>query len=122
MKLRCVRITSESSPEDITVENSLKGFKDAIWLTEDDDIHGVLVRICGVIYILYHDDCGRLKQLPTTVIDPFGRSYIVGPVLVAKFDGCDAEVSMTDADVLNVLDRVFQFPDGSRRLLMEAGA
>lgn len=72
--------------------------------------------------MLYHDDSGRLKELPSTVIDPFGRSFIVGPVLVAKHDGCDGEVSMTDADVAAVMDRIVCFSDGSRYLFLEAGA
>lgn len=120
--LRCVRIASDLDPEPVMVEDSLKGFKDAILLTENDDLGGALVRIRGVAYILYHDDRGRLKHLPGTVIDPFGRFFLVGPVLVAKFDGVDGEESMTEADVSDVLDRVFQFPDGSWKLLLEAGA
>lgn len=120
--LRCVRIVGDRPPEDVMVEDSLKGFKDAIWLTEDDDIHGVMARIGGVVFILYHDDRGRLKGLPATVIDPFGRSYLVGPVLVAKFDGVDGEVSMTEADVAAVMDRIVCFSDGTRYLYLEAGA
>lgn len=120
--LRCVRIVSDRGPEEVMVEDSLNGFKKAIWLAEDDCIHGTPTRIGGVVYVLYHDDSGRLKELPTTVIDPFGRSFIVGPVLVAKHDGCDGETSMTDADVDAVLGRVVTFSNGRRFLLMEAGA
>lgn len=122
MKLRCVRICSDRDPEEVMVEDSVKGFKDAIWLTKDDYMHGILTRIGGVVYVLYHDDEGRLKELPSTVIDPFGRSFIVGPVLVAKHDGHDGEESMTDADVAAVLGRVVAFSNGRRYLLMEAGA
>lgn len=120
--LRCVRIVSDRSPEEVMVDGTLKGLKDAIWLTEADDINGFPVRINGIVYILYHDDYGRLKDLPTTVIDPDGRPYLVGPVLVAKFDGFDAEESMTDADVSDVFGRVFVSANGSWKLYLEAGA
>lgn len=121
--LRCVRITGDREPEDVMVEDSLKGFKGAIGLTEDDDLGGVLVRIRDVAYILYHDDRGRLKELAATVLDPFGRPYLVGPVLVTKFDGVDGEVSMTEADVSSIMGRTFAVPaKGIWGILLEAGA
>ncbi len=40
MKLRCVRIVSDRDPEEVMVEDSQEGFKRAIWLAEDDYIHG----------------------------------------------------------------------------------
>ena len=105
MLIRVVFI-NESGMHDMTIENDYQTIKNLIGF--DEAWNTPTITLDDVNYIVVCSDLGKIRHYPVSALslhslnrrkDRLEEPFIVGPIMITKFDGVDDFATLTDEDI-----------------------
>lgn len=116
MKIKVLFI-DENGASFVEVENSCDGFNSLLkW---DDCWNTPTIRVWGDPYVCVCSDRGKIRHEPVSCIsldnlldqtEELREPFIVGNVIITKFDGTDDFESLTDHDIEKLRTRLYKIP------------
>jgi len=114
MKIDVLRLNYEGAKV-ITIENTNEGFNNALeW---DDAWNTPTIRVNGKEYILICSDTGKMRHERISCVskinltnpqDTMQEPFMVGNIIITKFDGVDDFISLTEDDIINLMTRLYK--------------
>lgn len=113
-----VLLINENGASFVDVENDYHAFNDLLgW---DDSWNTPTIKVWGDDYICVCCDTGKIQHLPVSAItlndllSPTGElhePFIVGNIIVTKFDGKDDFKSLTEHEIDKLRTRLYKIPN-----------
>lgn len=116
-----VLFINENGASFVEVENTNKGFNDL--LAWDDAWNTPTIKVWGDSYICVCSDTGKIRHEPISCLsldnlldatDQIREPFIVGNVIITKFDGTDDFESLTEHDIEKLRTRLYKIPQPFR--------
>lgn len=113
MKIRVFLINKDGASI-IDIENDYRAFNEALkW---DDAWNTPTIRVRGHDYICVCSDTGKLRHEPVSALSyanliapkqALREPFIVGSIIITKFDGTDDFMSLSDKDIELIESRIY---------------